>query len=233
MSIVAIEPFEGDKVFGDFSYSGEITKLNNGKREVIASFVGANAFNISGLGCILDTNDENDALLLKCIQEGREIASFFNYKPDGTRGASQRFRIRDNEAEAKAYIKRREEKKAVEDFIETLKNSGKLKGFGLIFGLSGSEGIVYANLLKMCDEPNERKKLAKHVYHNDRAMIELIHLAMQDGDQANQKGVYRQPNGMYYINDVPMGLGIDQTVSFLKKEEEIYQALKENYLKQE
>lgn len=235
MAIVAITPFEGDKVFGDFCYSGDITSLASGKKEIIASFIGANSFNISGLGCILNTEDPNDALILKCIQEGREIAPFFTAKKDGTRGPSQRFKIKDNEKDAQAFIKQRGEKKAVEDFIETLKESGRLRNFALIFGIVGSDSVVYANLLKMCDDENQRKILAKHVYHNDRGIIELLHIAMQDGNSAEKTGVYKLPNGMYYMNDVPMGLGLDQAVTFLKREESegIYQALKDAYLKPE
>lgn len=230
--IVAIEPFPTDKVYGDFSYSGDVHKMNGGKKEKFDSFLGAQALNISGLGCILDLDDPDQERIYKAITEGLEIKHAFSYKTDGKRGASQRFRIRDEEKEVEEFIKLRSSKKKLEEDIDAMKESGKLKNFALVLGVSGSENVVYANVLKMLDTPEGIKKVSKYINHNDRQVIELIHLAISKGNANEKEGVWKAKNEMYYINDVPMGLGLDQAVAFLKKEENanLYQALKDSIL---
>lgn len=233
MSFVTIIPLD-ERIFGDFSYSGEVHKESSRKTK-IASYLGAKSFNMPGMGCILNLDDPEEKMMYDCITEGYELKPFFVGKPDGTRGSSQRFKIEDQQADAAAYLANRKKKKELEKFIDGLKDK-RLMNFALIMGLSGSEEMVRSQLLMMLDsdDDREREKLAKYVYHKDRNILELLHVAKLEGKPTEKQGVYKTGQGLYYFNDIPMGLGEDAAVAFLKadKNSEIYQALKDAYFRE-
>lgn len=230
---VTIVPLD-DRIFGDFSYSGVVHKFSDRKVE-IAKYLGVRSFNMPGMGCLLNLEDPDEKKMYDCITEGYELRPFFIGNPNGSRGSSQRFKIEDQQADATAYLENRKKKKELEKFIDGLKDK-RLMNFGMIMGLSGSEEMVRSQLLMMLDSEDEkdREKLSKYVYHKDRNILELLHIARAEGKPSEKQGVYKTGQGLYYFNDIPMGLGEDAAIAFLKadKNSEIYQALKDAYFRE-
>jgi hypothetical protein len=228
--IVHVKPFEPKKVFGHLTHTGKLTK--NGKVvEHWPVYLGAEKFVVDGHGVILNLEKPEDMIFYEIITESDQMRNRFSMGKAGTRKQGTRFYIENAEADSKAYLVEREEKANVDSFINNL-DEGQAKRFALAIGIKGSFTHVKASLFRLAESTDGRKKLSAFIHNKSRAMIETIFEAMQYGDPANKKGLYKDGRGVFFWNDSPLGLGQDQTVAYLQQPEQsdLYNGIKQSLL---
>jgi len=233
-NLVVVKPIH-KHVWGDFTVSGALKGKD--KKPIWDEDLQADGKTIaprtvafSGTGILLDLENEEHQKMYKLMTEEKACAPRFLPNPNGSKNATQRFTIENVIEKATTYLASRERKAEVETFITTVaKDEGALKRFALCFGLKGDVSVIKANLYQMIDSDKLRPKLAELINNIDRPMIELVNVALSEGDSANKKGLTKDGREMFFWNEIPLALGMNELIAYLKNEKnaDLYAAIKE------
>lgn len=237
--LVVIKPIDKHS-WGDLRISG-VHKDSKGKNIFDEDLqpdgkIAPRTVTFMGTGIMLDLENPEHEKMFKVATETKGGKPFFTPLPNGSRGALQRFKIENIEEESNKYLEARERKVELDTFINNISKDEKaLRRFALIFGLKGSVSTIKANLYKMAEDNHSRPKLAAMSLHHDRILIELIYTALDAGSAGNKTGMWKDGKDLYYWNEIPLALGLYETVAFLKQEKnaQLYQALKDSFIGEE
>lgn len=221
---VHIKPRKGAKVVGDATFRG-IYFDSDGK----ALDYKKKAFVIPGNGMVYDpTTPEGKVVhaMITC----KALRPVFN--PSAK--IRYRFDIVNLQKDAADYLKNDELKTDYKSQVMKM-SAMEIRTVGYMFKLGTDEQLVKAGLYKMIDSPDKNKMLQVGQFLNSpsRQLLMWVFFALFRGDAGNKKGLYKDKAGLYYYNEIPIGLGEDNLLAWIKRDAEdsntVYNILKNEY----
>jgi hypothetical protein len=221
---VHIKPIKKLKVFGDSFFSGTLIDSNGKKHD----HKGRKIFTIPGMGVMLNLDRPADKEFYEKVS-GPTLKRLFNPKNK----LAYRFDIIDMNKDADDYLAKEDVKTDLKSMVMKLTEL-ELKTIGFFFKMGSDLKIIKAGLYKKIDgDKNSREAVANFLQHVDRKLLEYVYHGLSEGDAASKKGLWKNATGLHYYEDVPIGIGEDSVVAFLKQTNDdavlIYEVLKTNY----
>ena len=184
---------------------------------------------IHGLGTLLDMSNPEHRKLYAIFLLSDQFKGVISESKSNKYGPNSRFYFENHEMEAQKYLASLEVKNQIIDQVRGL-NPQALQRIATWFSLGGSETLKKATLLKMADTEDGRKKLGEILLSPDRDLLELIAVAETKGNITKKEGLYKNgQTGVYYWNDLALGLGRGAAIAYLKANFELQSAIKELY----
>jgi len=173
---------------------------------------------IPAVGRMLDLNKEYDDIYLKIIKGNDDLNNLFQPGP------GQRFKFVDSEMDAETYLISLENKMSMIATIQNLKETGEdgaIIQAGRALGLAGSPNVILVQMFKNCEIESELIKMSEYFMSPDREVLDVIHVALENGDRETKKGLYKAANGIFKYNNITIGATMEEVVLWLKNDENI------------
>ena len=184
---------------------------------------------IHGLGTMLDMANPDHRQLFAIYSLSDQFKGVISESKSKKYGPTSRFYFQNDELEAVKYLAGLEAKNNLVDMIRS-SSAIELDRIAVFIKVAGSETLKKATLLKMTETEDGRKKLAEILLSPDRELLELIVVAETHGNITKKEGLYvNKQTGVYYWNDISIGLGRATVVAHLKSNIELQSAMKQLY----